>query len=138
MMDTLLVTFDGAKYELLYPGFHYLVQHDDFAVQCFLDHTNTNKFGLSVCLNMIQINWDNETWILSEDYAVTAKDGTAINLPYISNTAEMKRTEQHVVVSLPNGVTVAWDGYNTVFVQLPKSFKNKVQGKFRNKIMMIK
>ena len=107
------------------PCDYYLVQHDDFAVIGKL----TNCFRPQAsCIDMIQIDCEDETWFLDQNYAVTDKAGAAINVPYVSNSVEMKQIGNKVVVYLPNGVTVAWNGERNVFVWLPKRFKNKVEG----------
>ena len=40
----------------------------------------------------------------------------------------MERSANIVVVSLPNGVTVSWNGIKMIKIYVPKTFMKKVQG----------
>ena len=111
------------------PCDYYFVQHKDFSiigllVDCF--RTNIS------CIKKIQINYQADTWFLHQGKAVpnraTDKVGKPINLPFESNGIKMERSGNYVVVSLPNGVIVLWNGIRNAEIQVPIAFMKKVQG----------
>ncbi|XP_017781781.1 PREDICTED: hemocytin [Nicrophorus vespilloides] len=138
--DPHYITFDGKRYDFMGQCSYYLMKTNDTEIEAenvacsgtisqAMNFPSSISTGLPSCTKTVTVKYGGQTIKLKQNHELTVNGLEITKLPYkVADITVRSVSSIFMIVELPNGVEVWWDGLTRAYVDVPSSFKGRTQG----------
>ncbi|KAL1513261.1 hypothetical protein ABEB36_002690 [Hypothenemus hampei] len=133
-------TFDGKRYDFMGQCSYFLIKMENVSVEAentpcagsiseSMNLPRSISSGLPSCTKTITIRMNGQVVKLKQGLDLVVNGQDIIKVPYnISGIVIRAVSSIFLLVELPNGMEIWWDGVTRVYVDVPSTFKDKTKG----------
>lgn len=138
--DPHYTTFDGKRYDFMGQCSYYLVKTNTLsieaenvacsgAISAAMNLPVSVSGGLPSCTKALTIKMEGQIIKLKQNHDLVVNGQDVTEVPYrISNITIRSVSSVFLIVDLPNGIQVWWDGTNRAYIDIPPLFTEKTKG----------